>query len=90
MNKNNYRNKYKTKSLALASAIQTTSTSKLEYIDSSDPQRSEFIFDRSKDPSFDDIIARFWACQLRVDASTFFNNLRYIKSRLYEEKNAKT
>lgn len=84
INKNNY---FPTQNLALASAIQAISTSKLEYVDFIDPQRAEFVFDRTKDPSFDEIIARFWSKQLPIDASTYFDSLRLIKARLYERQN---
>ena len=81
---NNQNKYYKTSSLSLASAIQATSTSKLEFIDFSNPSRAEFVFDRTKDASFDEIIASFWTKNLPIDASTY--SIRYIKSRLYEDK----
>lgn len=80
---------FKTFNLSLAAAIQCVSTSKLECIDFSDQQRAEFVFDRSKDPSFDEIIQRFWNKSLPIDASSYFESLRYVKSRLYQEQNDK-
>jgi len=79
---------FKTQSLSLSAALQVVSTSPLDCIEiSPDDNRATFVFDRSKDPSFDEIVARFWAKQLPVDAQTYFESLRYIKSRLYEVKN---
>jgi len=82
----NINNKYSTQSLALASAIQAVSTAKLELVDFSDgTNRATFCFDKSLDPSFDDIVARFFARQLPIDAATYFDALRFVKSRLYEK-----
>lgn len=79
-------NIYKTTSLALASAINAVSTAKLHCIDFTNPNRAEFVFDRSEDPSFDTIIEHFWSKNLPCDCSTFFESQRYIKSRLYSEQ----
>ena len=83
------KNYYKTSSLATAAAIQAASTAPLEFIDFTNPKRAEFVFDRTKDPSFNDIVSRFWSRTLPIDAATYFDALRSIKSRLYEEKNAR-
>ena len=80
---------FHTSSLSLAAALHSISTSPLETIDFTNPKRAEFVFDRTKDHSFDDIVARFWSRTLPVDAATYFDALRSIKSRLYEEKNAR-
>lgn len=78
-------NKYKTQSLALAAALQVASTSKLEFIDfPSNSSKATFHFDKSLDPSFDEIVALFFAHQLPIDAATYFESIRFIKSRLYE------
>jgi hypothetical protein len=79
-------NKYKTQSLALAAAIQTASTSKIELIEKGSNNRHSFVFNRDKDPSFDEIIERFWSKKLLIDAISYFESLRYIKSLLYEER----
>ncbi len=81
-------NLYKTASLSLAAAVQTISTAKLERIDfSALNNRAEFIFDKSKDANFDSIVTRFWTKNLPIDAFSYFESLKYLKSRLYEEKN---
>jgi hypothetical protein len=82
MNNNKY---YKTTSLPLAAAIQAVSTSKLELVErNNSSQKAVFIFDRTKDPSFDEIVARFWSSSLPIDAATYFNAIKSVKSRLYE------
>jgi hypothetical protein len=79
-------NEYRTQSLALASALHTVSTAKLQYIEiSPSNKRATFVFDRTKDTSFDDIVARFWARELSVDVSTYFEVLKQVKARLFEE-----
>ncbi len=78
---------FSTQSLALACAIHTVSLSKLECIEfSQETSRATFHFDRAKDPSFDAIISQFWARQLPIDALSYFEALKYFKSRLYQEK----
>ena len=81
---------YKTQSLPLAASLQVISLSKLELVEfSPDSNRATFYFDRSKDPQFDDILAQFWARQLMVDAQTYFEAIKQIKNRMYEERNGK-
>jgi hypothetical protein len=88
---NNNKNFFFTQSLALSSALQTLSKAKLEYIEFPDSnRRANFVFDKSKDDSFDEIVTKFWAKQLPIDASTYFDQLRSVKARLYEEQNART
>jgi hypothetical protein len=88
---NHNKNFFLTQSLALASAIQTVSKAKLEHIEFPDSsRRASFIFDKSKDDSFDEIVSKFWANQLPFDLSTYFDQLRLMKARLYEEQNARS
>ena len=75
-------NQYSTQSLALAAAIQLASLSKLQLIDRSQPDRCEFVFDRTSD--LDKVIELFWQKALPLDAFSYFETVRYIKSRLYE------
>lgn len=79
---------FSTQSLSLATAIQAVSAAKLEFIEFQDSsKRANFVFNRKKDPSFDELVQRFWAKTLPVDASTYFEALRQLKARLYEEQN---
>ena len=77
---------YKTQSLSLATAIQILSTTKLEKVEHIPNSRKvTFCFDSSQDPDFQTIINRFYARQLPIDAATYFDTLKSIKSLLYEE-----
>lgn len=77
---------FRTSNLALATALQAISSSKLEFIESGKNKRSYFVFDHTKDPLFDKIIAKYWSKQLPIDALTYFETLKNIKSRLYEKQ----
>lgn len=77
------KNYYKTTSLALAAAIVATSSAKLSHIESGH-QKATFVFERS--PHLDQVIERFWQKNLPIDCQTYFEALRYVKSRLYEGK----
>lgn len=81
MNKD--KNIYSTQSLALASAIQLVSTSKLQSIERSPDGKATFVFDRTDE--LDKVIELFWQKNLLIDAFSYFEALRYIKSRLYAE-----
>jgi hypothetical protein len=74
---------YQTSSLSLATALIVSSTAKLDFIDKSNSSRAVFVFKRSKD--LDKIIELYWQKKLPCDCSTYFDALKYLKSRLYEE-----
>jgi len=78
------KDEYKTASLALAAAIQMASASKLQYVERlPDNSKALFVFTRTSD--LDNIIQLFWQKNLPLDAFSYFETTRYIKSRLYEE-----
>jgi hypothetical protein len=80
-------NYYQTSSLALAAAIQLASTSKLQYVEKlHNVHKASFVFNRT--PDLDKIIELFWQKALPLDAFSYFETTRYIKSRLYEESKA--
>ena len=82
MNQNNY---LVTTSLALAAAIQVSSSSRLHSIEwLSGSGKASFVFDRS-DANLDEIVQLFWQRALPLDALTYFEALRYVKARLYEQ-----
>jgi hypothetical protein len=82
MNQNQHQ--YETSSLALAAAIQLASTSKLQAVEKSrDSSKASFVFNRTSD--LDKVIELFWQKALPLDAFSYFETIRYIKSRLYEE-----
>jgi hypothetical protein len=76
---------FTTSNLALATAIQAISDSKLKFIQPTKNNKFFFVFDPSEDPYLEEIIANYWAKKLPIDALTYFETLRNMKSRLYEK-----
>lgn len=76
-------NEYITTSLALAAAIQLASKSKLLSIRKITPRQSSFIFNDT--PELAQLIENFYKKGLSVDAFSYFETIKYIKARLYEE-----
>lgn len=77
-------NEYITSSLSLAAAIPLASKSKLQYIRmSQESGRATFVFNQTED--LPDVIKLFWEKSLCLDALSYFESLKQIKSRLYEE-----
>lgn len=79
----NYQDKYSTFTLSLAAAIITATGLQPSLIDWQ-THKAEFVFDAND--SFDSVIKAFWERKLACDCLTYFENLRALKSRLYEEK----
>ena len=81
MNQNQY---FSTTSLSLAAAIQVSSASKLQFVDRTDnSDKAGFVFDRTED--LDRVVQLFWQRQLPLDALTYFEAIKYVKARLYED-----
>lgn len=55
---------------------------KLEAIEKGQP-KSSFIFKR--DDGLDDAIQAFWAGEILIEPKRFFNCIKEVKSRLYQE-----
>ncbi len=77
-------NKYTTTSLALSAAIQLASKSKLLAVEKISSKQSSFVFNETSDLS--EIVERFFKKELLLDAFSYFETLRYIKARLYQEE----
>lgn len=78
-------NQYQTTSLALAAAIQLGSSNKLQSIETSpDSRKAVFVF--SVTPELNSIIQHFWERSLPLDAFSYFEAIKYLKTRLYETK----
>lgn len=71
---------YSTSDLALATAISLWHP--IEVIDRTNPNKAEFLFKR--EDGIDKVIEAFWKRQLKIDALTFFNQLKAVKAQLYE------
>ncbi|OGC59952.1 hypothetical protein A3A70_02920 [candidate division WWE3 bacterium RIFCSPLOWO2_01_FULL_42_11] len=76
-------NKYATTSLALAAAIQLASKSKLLAVEKISSKQSSFVF--TETPDLPEIVEKFFKKELLLDAFSYFETLRYIKARLYQE-----
>lgn len=76
-------NKYTTTSLALAAAIQLAAQSKLLLVEKISSKQSSFVF--NKTPDLPEVVEKFFKKELLLDAFSYFETLRYIKARLYQE-----
>ena len=72
---------YSISDLALATTISLFYT--IESIDKTNPKNATFVFRRKND--LDNLIEAFWKRELKVEPQAYFNQLRFIKSRLYEK-----
>ncbi len=77
MNNNNV---YFTRDLGLATALSLFSP--IQKINKSNPKKAEFLF--VKNDEVIRLVDSFWQNNLKVDALTFFNQLKIVKTRLYE------
>lgn len=71
---------YQTSDLACAAAISLFV--QLEDLDKNDPRRAQFIFART--PELEDIVAEFQKRQLSVEPRAYFDQIKALKTRLYE------
>lgn len=55
---------------------------KLSALDRSNPRRVQFLF--AHDPEIEATEAKFWSDELVVNPRTYFDNLKAVKSRLYQ------
>ena len=71
---------YQTSDLGLAAALLSRAA-RLEAINREDPRRAVFVF--ALKPSDQTVLDDFWNGRLLVDARTYFDSIKTIKSRLY-------
>lgn len=79
-------NEHKTQSLALAAAIQAVTNTPPFRIEFAPDGRGAFIFILPPDISFYQISDFFWKKNLLIDAYTYFEAVKSLKSRIYEVK----
>lgn len=72
---------YKTFDLALVTAISLFLP--IEDINKQNPRRTEFIFFRTE--KLDSLIEKYWKKELLVDPRTYFDQLKALKARIYEQ-----
>ena len=83
-------NLYTTPSLDLAAALIASSLATLKNIEfSTNSPKAYFVLNGITKTDLDRGLELFWAKDLIVDASTYFETLKSLKSRLYEVKNAR-
>lgn len=71
---------YSTSDLALAAALSLFFP--VDSIDRQNPQKALFLF--KKDENLEQLIESYWKGEIKVNPSTYFNQLKIIKARLYE------
>lgn len=77
---------YSTTDLGCATAINLYYP--LWAIDKSNPQKAVFLFKREE--GLDNLIEQFWSNSLEVSALAYFQQLKTLKSRLYENENSRS
>lgn len=74
-------NFYRTQDLALATVISLSFP--IEAVDKSNPRKAQFIFKHSK--TLDELIEGYWRGEVKVEPALFFNQLRVMKARIYND-----
>lgn len=74
-------NPYVTSDLGLATALSLQFP--IWAIDKRNPQKVEFVFERDLD--LDNRIESYWTNHLSVSALSYFQQLKIVKSRIYEK-----
>jgi hypothetical protein len=73
---------YQTQSLCLATTLSLWLP--IESIDRSDPNRAAFVF--KKTDELIQLIELYHSRQLQVEPQAYFNQMRVVKTRLYEKE----
>lgn len=73
---------YKTSDLA-CSATLTLFGFPIERIERVNPRKALFVF--RKNPKLDEILNKYWKRQLKVEPAAYFEQLSFIKARIYSE-----
>ncbi len=72
---------WKTTDLGLATTISLFYP--IKDIDKTNPKKVQFIFENSKKLNL--LIKDYWKGKIKVDPSAYFNQLRAMKSRIYDK-----
>jgi len=78
-NTNDY---FKISDLAMAAAISLFMP--IEAINRQNPQRVEFVFERSR--RLEKILRIYWRNEMKVEPKEYFSQLKNLKSRLYGQE----
>ena len=71
---------YQTTDLACAAAVSPFLP--VEAIDKTNPRRAYFVFRKSEE--LDRLLEAFWNRELKVESRAYFDQLKALKTRLYE------
>ncbi len=71
---------YQTTDMALAAAVSLFLP--IEAIDKTDRRRADFVFRKSEE--LDRLLEAFWNRELKVEVRAYFDQLKALKTRLYE------
>ena len=71
---------YQTSDLACAAALSLFFP--IESVDKADPRRAYFLFERSV--KLDTVLAKYQKQELRVEPRAYFDQIKALKTRLYE------
>lgn len=73
---------YKTSDLGLTALLSLYYP--IDAVNKADSQKVQFLFEKSK--QLDELVDAYWRQETKVEPQSYFNQLRFIKSRLYEHK----
>lgn len=74
-------NLYHTSDLALATVLSLSYP--IESVDKSNPRKAQFSFQRDK--NLDELIEGYWRGEVKVEPQLFFQQLRVMKARIYND-----
>jgi len=72
---------YKTADLALVAVLLLFIPDSLEVCDRTNPHKVLFAF--KKNDELDELVAKYWKRELKVEPQAFFNQLKLAKVRIY-------
>ena len=73
---------YRTADLALAAAL-CVSRFAVEHVERESQRRLVFVFERNERLS--EAVDKYWRGELLVDPQTYFNQLKVLKARIYQD-----
>lgn len=75
---------YETTDLALISVLLLFLPDSLEVVNRTNPHKVLFAFKRSGE--LDELVAKYWKRELKVEPQAFFNELKLAKVRIYQSQ----
>jgi len=78
----NQKNLYKTSDLSLATTLSLFCP--IETLERINSHKVYFVFKRDK--NLDELLKKYWHQELKIEPQFYFNQLKIIKARLYENE----